>query len=221
LSDLTARLQAALAGRYTIERELGGRRHATAYLATDLKHDRPVAVLVMETRGGMSSGVWGGDPDEWDPLPIFAGATCPVTDLPDAPQCCLHRPGWLHVCYAPPPVPGWCVRLAPVATATGAPGAVPTQGLNFSATTAVACWYGWASCPARRSAPRTLGRGRRHLRPDRVRFPPKSASGESEYGRKRWIHQPRSGSRRSQGGVPVPHRRAPQCRARCPCLGEH
>ena len=40
-------LTAALAGRYTLERELGAGGMATVYLATDLKHKRPVAVKVL------------------------------------------------------------------------------------------------------------------------------------------------------------------------------
>jgi serine/threonine-protein kinase len=42
-----ARLQAALEGRYTIERELGRGGWATVYLAHDAKHDRPVALKVL------------------------------------------------------------------------------------------------------------------------------------------------------------------------------
>jgi len=38
------RLRAALAGHYTIERELGRGGMATVYLARDLKHERPVAL---------------------------------------------------------------------------------------------------------------------------------------------------------------------------------
>ena len=41
------RLTAALADRYTIERELGAGGMATVYLAQDLKHDRRVAVKVL------------------------------------------------------------------------------------------------------------------------------------------------------------------------------
>jgi tetratricopeptide (TPR) repeat protein/TolB-like protein len=41
------RLNAALAGRYTIERELGAGGMATVYLARDLKHDREVAIKVL------------------------------------------------------------------------------------------------------------------------------------------------------------------------------
>ncbi len=42
------RLNAALAGRYTIERELGEGGMATVYLADDLKHHRKVAVKVLK-----------------------------------------------------------------------------------------------------------------------------------------------------------------------------
>ena len=42
-----ARLAAALAGRYRIERELGRGGMATVHLAHDLKHDRPVALKVL------------------------------------------------------------------------------------------------------------------------------------------------------------------------------
>ncbi len=41
------RLAAALADRFTIERELGRGGMATVYLARDLKHDRPVALKVL------------------------------------------------------------------------------------------------------------------------------------------------------------------------------
>src|SRR5437870_6961056 len=47
MADLVERLRAALAGRYTIERELGRGGMATVYLARDLKHDRPVALKVL------------------------------------------------------------------------------------------------------------------------------------------------------------------------------
>ena len=42
-----ARLAAALADRYRIERELGAGGMATVYLAQDLKHDRKVAIKVL------------------------------------------------------------------------------------------------------------------------------------------------------------------------------
>src|SRR5947199_8795291 len=47
MADLLARVRASLAGRYTIERELGAGGMATVYLARDLKHDRPVALKVL------------------------------------------------------------------------------------------------------------------------------------------------------------------------------
>jgi Tol biopolymer transport system component len=47
MTDAFDRLKAALADRYTIERELGAGGMATVYLAHDLKHDRQVALKVM------------------------------------------------------------------------------------------------------------------------------------------------------------------------------
>ncbi len=46
--DSTTRLNAALAGRYAIERELGEGGMATVYLADDLKHERKVALKVLK-----------------------------------------------------------------------------------------------------------------------------------------------------------------------------
>ncbi len=48
MEDLIARLEAALADRYHIERELGRGGMATVYLAYDLKHHRRVAVKVLK-----------------------------------------------------------------------------------------------------------------------------------------------------------------------------
>jgi serine/threonine-protein kinase len=48
MSDPIARLNAALEGRYTIERELGEGGMATVYLADDLKHERKVALKVLK-----------------------------------------------------------------------------------------------------------------------------------------------------------------------------
>jgi len=47
LQDGLSRLQAALAGQYRIERELGRGGMAVVYLAHDLRHDRPVALKVL------------------------------------------------------------------------------------------------------------------------------------------------------------------------------
>ena len=48
MSDATERLNAALAGRYAIERELGEGGMATVYLAEDLRHNRKVALKVLK-----------------------------------------------------------------------------------------------------------------------------------------------------------------------------
>jgi serine/threonine-protein kinase len=48
LPDPITRLNAALAGRYSIERELGEGGMATVYLAADLKHERSVALKVLK-----------------------------------------------------------------------------------------------------------------------------------------------------------------------------
>jgi serine/threonine-protein kinase len=47
LPEVLERLQSALVGRYTIERELGRGGMATVYLALDFKHDRLVALKVL------------------------------------------------------------------------------------------------------------------------------------------------------------------------------
>jgi serine/threonine-protein kinase len=46
--DYSDRLQLAVAGRYRIERELGSGGMATVFLAQDLKHNRKVAIKVLQ-----------------------------------------------------------------------------------------------------------------------------------------------------------------------------
>ena len=48
VADAPARLAAALADRYRLERELGQGGMATVYLAEDLKHNRKVAIKVLK-----------------------------------------------------------------------------------------------------------------------------------------------------------------------------
>jgi len=56
LGDLASSLRDGLAGRYTIERELGRGGMATVYLANDLRHDRPVALKVLHRELAASLG---------------------------------------------------------------------------------------------------------------------------------------------------------------------
>ncbi len=48
MTDTAARLTAALTDRYTVERELGAGGMATVYLAQDIKHNRKVAIKVLQ-----------------------------------------------------------------------------------------------------------------------------------------------------------------------------
>jgi eukaryotic-like serine/threonine-protein kinase len=50
VDDLLIRLRESLADRYALERELGRGGMATVYLARDLKHDRSVAIKVLDPR---------------------------------------------------------------------------------------------------------------------------------------------------------------------------
>jgi serine/threonine protein kinase len=47
MADVSAGLAPALSDRYRLERELGQGGMATAYLAHDLRNDRPVALKVL------------------------------------------------------------------------------------------------------------------------------------------------------------------------------
>ena len=47
MSEVKQRLEAALAGRYAVERQVGEGGMATVFLARDLKHNRDVAVKVL------------------------------------------------------------------------------------------------------------------------------------------------------------------------------
>jgi len=58
MSDIPERLTAAFADRYAIERELGAGGMATVYLATDLEHERRVAIKVLHPQ---LAAVIGGD----------------------------------------------------------------------------------------------------------------------------------------------------------------
>ena len=48
MADPRDRLKAALADRYTVQRELGSGGMATVYLAEDRRHQRPIAGKVLK-----------------------------------------------------------------------------------------------------------------------------------------------------------------------------
>ncbi len=64
MSDPITRLNAALEGRYGIERELGEGGMATVYLAEDIKHNRKVALKVLKPELAAVVGVHR-DPKDW------------------------------------------------------------------------------------------------------------------------------------------------------------
>ncbi len=70
MSDAVTRLNAALSGRYAIERELGEGGMATVYLAEDLKHHRNVALKVLKPE---FAAVVGAEPRR-STIPDAAGA---------------------------------------------------------------------------------------------------------------------------------------------------
>ncbi|MDP9177418.1 MAG: protein kinase [Gemmatimonadota bacterium] len=55
-AGIPAELRDALAGRYTLERELGQGGMATVYLARDVRHERPVALKVLHTEQSAALG---------------------------------------------------------------------------------------------------------------------------------------------------------------------
>jgi serine/threonine protein kinase len=56
MSDLFAALASHLAGRYTLERQLGEGGMATVFLAQDVKHRRQVAIKVLKPELAASIG---------------------------------------------------------------------------------------------------------------------------------------------------------------------
>jgi len=56
VSELLAEVRSALAGRYDVEREIGAGGQASVFLATELRHDRQVAIKVLLATPAFSRG---------------------------------------------------------------------------------------------------------------------------------------------------------------------
>jgi serine/threonine protein kinase/Tfp pilus assembly protein PilF len=87
--DQLGRLATALAGRYTVERELGRGGMATVYLADDLKHRRKVAIKVLRPELGSLLG-----PERFArEIRVAAGLTHPhILPLHDSGEVLVERP---------------------------------------------------------------------------------------------------------------------------------
>ena len=57
MPQLTEELQAAFAGHYRIEREISRSAMAAVFLASDVRHDRPVAIKVLDREFAGETGV--------------------------------------------------------------------------------------------------------------------------------------------------------------------
>ncbi len=68
MTDQLDRLKAALADRYTIEREIGAGGMAVVYLAKDLKLDRQVAIKVLRPALAAAMGIDRLLLDQWPPF---------------------------------------------------------------------------------------------------------------------------------------------------------
>ena len=101
MEDLLARLRAALAGRYTLEREIGRGGMATVYLGRDVKHHRAVAIKVLQPELAAALG-----PDRFlREIEIAAGLTHPhILSLHDSGEA----DGFLY--YVMPYVEGESLR---------------------------------------------------------------------------------------------------------------
>lgn len=56
MPELLEEVRSALAGRYDVEREIGAGGMASVFLATDLRHDRRVAIKVLQATPALSRG---------------------------------------------------------------------------------------------------------------------------------------------------------------------
>ena len=86
MAELLARLRAALADRYAIDRELGHGGMATVYLAQDLKHARAVAIKVLrpEVAAGLGAERFLARSRSQPASPILISSPCTTPARPTA-----------------------------------------------------------------------------------------------------------------------------------------
>ena len=91
--DAVAHLNASLAGRYLIEREIGRGGMATVYVARDVRHDRKVAVKILNPELGAVLGV--------DRGTLSAGVLCDMRRHDELRACRRRMPPRRNPCRRP------------------------------------------------------------------------------------------------------------------------
>ena len=159
------RLEAALADRYALERELGRGGMATVYLAHDLRHDRPVALKVLRPELAASLG----------PSASFArSGSAPACSIPTSSPCSTadRRAGEGR---GGPALVHHAVRRGRDAPRAGSPARASSRSADALRIAREVADGARLCPPARRDPPRHQA-GEHPARPAATRWSPTSAS---------------------------------------------